>query len=246
MRIRIQLFTSMRIWIRILLLLLLLIMRSHDHDHRPNDPPGLYSEPPRLHFERPRPSTPRLHFGASKAPNFDFNADPDPAFYSGADQDRAFYSGADPDQASKKQCGSGSETLQKIERSHPDIKKLRSSNERSPLHIFEWPYQSITQKVSCFFMRFQELHVRLHASLSVILTHLLYLMHGVVFTSSYLKRCVVPFGCQLEFYNTNFPGIKASPAIDTCLDRFRGLPRPNFRYSIKENNCFSLFLVNKK
>jgi hypothetical protein len=57
--------------------------------YRPSRPP---SEPPSLHFERPR-----LHFEPRKLRNFDFNADPDPAFHYNTDLDL----NTDPDSAYK-------------------------------------------------------------------------------------------------------------------------------------------------
>ncbi len=65
MRIRIQLFTSIRIQIQILLLIKVMQIC----DHWTPDPPELHFEPPRLNFE-----TPRLHFRSRKPLNFDLNA----------------------------------------------------------------------------------------------------------------------------------------------------------------------------
>jgi hypothetical protein len=77
-RIRIRFFTLMRI--QIWILLLIKVMRISDYWS--TDPPRLYLEPPRLHCELLRPSTPP--FWSFKALNF---ADPDPAFFTNADPD---------------------------------------------------------------------------------------------------------------------------------------------------------------
>jgi len=81
-RIRIQLFTSMKI-----LILLLKVMRICDH--WPTDPPDLHFESPRLHFERPGP--PGLYFQPRNLMNSDLNTDPDPASKNNADPRRSGY-----------------------------------------------------------------------------------------------------------------------------------------------------------
>ncbi len=74
MRIRNQLFTSMRIRI------LLLIKVMEICDHWSVDRPGLHFEPPSLNFEPPG-----FYYKPLKILNFEFNADPDPALHSKAD-----------------------------------------------------------------------------------------------------------------------------------------------------------------
>jgi hypothetical protein len=74
---------------------MLLIKVMQVCDHWPTDPPDLRFEPPRLHVERPRPST--APFGPQKLLNFDFDADPDPSFHFNADPDPASKSNADSD-----------------------------------------------------------------------------------------------------------------------------------------------------
>ncbi len=71
-RIRIQLFILKWIWFRILRIIK--VMRICDHWS--TDPPGIHFEPPRLHCERPLPST--IPFSACETPAFHSNADPDP------------------------------------------------------------------------------------------------------------------------------------------------------------------------
>ncbi len=90
MRIRIQVFTSMRIRIRLSFLkririrTLLLIKVMRICDHWITDPPSLHFESPHLHCERPRPST--VPFCAFKATEyFHSNADPYPASQTNAD-----------------------------------------------------------------------------------------------------------------------------------------------------------------
>jgi hypothetical protein len=86
MRIRIPIFTSMRIRI------LLLCKVKQICNHLSTEPTGFYSEPLRLHCERPRSST--AQFEPLKFLNFDTNADldsnPDPSLHSNADPDPAF------------------------------------------------------------------------------------------------------------------------------------------------------------
>jgi hypothetical protein len=75
MQIRIQLFTTMRIRIRILLLIKVMGIC----DHWSIDTSGLHFEPPGLHCDRPR-----LGFEHLKLLNYDYN---DSAFHSFADPD---------------------------------------------------------------------------------------------------------------------------------------------------------------
>jgi hypothetical protein len=58
---------------------------------------GLQTDPPRLHFEPPRPPLWAQALHALQLQNFDFVADPDPAFASDANPDAASQNYADPD-----------------------------------------------------------------------------------------------------------------------------------------------------
>jgi hypothetical protein len=101
MRIRNHLFTFMRVRI----LLLIKVLRICDHGS--TKPPGLHFEPPRLHCERPGPSTAHteplikiidITFLSVVDPHH-FDADSDPACYFDADPDSdpTFHFHADPD-----------------------------------------------------------------------------------------------------------------------------------------------------
>ncbi len=105
MRIRIHLFTLMRIRIRIRIRLFTL-MRTLDRDPAPyqSDANLLYNVHP-LHASIVSVNShPRLHFLSSKVLNFDFFADPTFAIHSHADPDPASQKNTDPH-------GSGSATL---------------------------------------------------------------------------------------------------------------------------------------
>jgi hypothetical protein len=80
MRIRIQLFNLVRIWI-----LLIIIVTRKSATTGLQTIRGSIFEPLRLYFE------------LLKLLNFDFSADPDPAFRSNKDPDPAFKNSADPD-----------------------------------------------------------------------------------------------------------------------------------------------------
>jgi hypothetical protein len=86
MRILLQLFTLMRLWIQLIFKMLGIC------DHWSIDPPGLYFEPSGFHCE--------LYFELYFEPiNFDFNADPHPTVHSNVhpDPDPASKNNADPD-----------------------------------------------------------------------------------------------------------------------------------------------------